>query len=533
MNRSEAVPIISSPIKDESLIGYLIRIAGLNAYESSAWPLRHVGLSYAKTKASTWRSKLPELASILGQPLEAISNLAPLNTFEGNHSKVTLLNGEAVSRYFLKWPTKAICSLCARENGYLSSLWDLRFVTHCPRHGCKLRDACSECGKVVRFYRTSIDFCECLSAKAGGDSSISEAHIGLLRLLSNKYSGTKFDLARFGFPELIQRASCREVLETIALLGTSLHREGDPDGRGYLRVSEANTIIHVSDAAGALANWPEGFIRFIGKMIAPTDWYLENEFFAFGLERLYRTCSTQKERFPTVYEGFEAYLRLVSEGRAPYIHNTVVPSPGRHQWLVSSSDARNWLKVSRAGIDRLIRKGLLQTITIRRGRRVDRLVTHESLEAYNDLKKRLIGIGAAAYMLSISLYTLKELVRAGFVTPVHSPDLDGNHCWRFDQKVLEGFLYELEVHADISKIRPVQLIAAVKKYNKQGLSYVRLLEMIREGEVELLMYSQTERGFLKFGVDPEVLHKLFNDEGGLGRANLTTVRQRRTGLVNG
>lgn len=512
MGHFDVVPIASPPIQGESLIGYLIRIAGINSYESSAWTLKLAGLGYVSMKASTWKSGLPSVASVLAQPVDAIRFLAPLNSVGRNHSKVIIPNGETISRYFLNWPTKAICSQCARENNYLSSLWDLRLVTHCPKHGCRLREACSKCGERARFSRTTLDFCRCSNVEKWSTQTISDAHIGLLRLLSNSFSGTNFDLGQYGFPKQLQKASFREIIETVALLGSSLHRAGRVDGRGYFSINDKGKSAQVSSAADALADWPHGFFRYIGKLVVSDESYSAPHLFADSLDSLYRRSVNSQAQFPIIYAGFEAYLGLVADGAAPNGRNDISPSPGRHKWLASASDARVWLRVSDKKIGKLISRGLLKTIVVRRGKKVHRLITHESIDAFLDLKRRLIGIGAAAHMLSISLHALKTLVQAGFLTPFHSPVLDGNHSWRFDQKVLEGFLYELEESVKEREADPVQLVVAVRKYNKQGLSYVKLLKMIRDGEIELLMYSQTERGFLKFGVDPEMLRKLFSLE---------------------
>ncbi|MEQ8392735.1 MAG: TniQ family protein [Thalassospira sp.] len=514
MGRSEVVSIPSPPMRGESLIGYLIRIADTNCYESSAWILNLAGLTYARMKASTWKKGLPALAYVLQQPLEEISRLGPFNTVEGNHSKVLIANGEVISRYFLRWPTKEICSQCARENGYLSAAWELRFVTHCPKHGCRLRSACSECDEEAAYSRATADFCSCMDIQEWNKPTITEAHVGLLRLLSNKFGGTDFKLDQHGFPEEFKQASLREAIETIVLLGSSLHIGGRVDGRGYCRMSEEKVITQVATAAEALANWPHGFMRYIGNLIVTADNYSDSSFFAERLARLYQSAVSNQSQFFTIFRGFEDCLGLIAEGKFQSLVGKVSPKPGRHKWLACGSDARVCLRVGKSTLSRLMRKGMLKTIVVRRGQSVQRLVTHESIEAYLDLKRRLIGIQSAAYMLSISLHTLKTLVKAGFLTPYHSPDLDGHHSWQFDKEVLAGFLHELEESSEEGDSDPVQLVAAVRKYNKQGLSYVKLLDMIRNGEVELLMYSQTERGFLKFGVDPAALKKLFSNEAG-------------------
>lgn len=530
---SEVVPITAPPIRDESLIGYLIRVSHINFYERSSWILKLAGLDYARIKASKWNNALPKLSSILGQDTGKLSLLAPLNALEGNHSKVGIPNGEVISRYFLEWPTKAICSQCARENGYLSSFWDLRLVTHCPKHLCRLREGCSDCGENSRFYRTTVDFCRCSKPNENADSALSDAHIGLLRLLSNKYVGTDFDLEQYGFSNQLKSASFREIIETVAILGSSLLSYANLDGRCYHQLSAEKIVNHMAVSADALANWPNGFISHIGKLFFPAEDYSALSCVGYSLEKLYQFSLDHQDRVPVVFAGFEAYLHSVASEALVVPPKTITPRSGRHKWLVCAADAREWLRVSREHFDRLIKEGHLKTVTFRRGGTVNRLLTHESIDAYLDLKSRLISIGAAANMLSISLHTLKTLVDAGFLRPFHSPDLDGNHCWRFDEEVVAGFLHELEETAKKCSILPVQLVAAVQKYNKQGLSYVRMLKMIKKGEIELLMYSQKERGFLKFGVDPEVLQKLFSDERQFLQPKPIPEWHRRTGLFNG
>ena len=54
-----------------------------------------------------------------------------------------------------KRPGLQFCPLCLSEDiiPYFRKFWRLSIVCLCPKHGCILRDTCSECGSPVAFHR--------------------------------------------------------------------------------------------------------------------------------------------------------------------------------------------------------------------------------------------------------------------------------------------------------------------------------------------------------------------------------------------
>lgn len=213
-------------------------------------------------------------------------------------------------------------------------------MTHCPKHLCRLREGCSDCGENSRFYRTTADFCRCSKPNENADSALSDTHIGLLRLLSNKYVGTDFDLEQYGFSNQLKCASFREIIETVAILGSSLLSYANLDGRCYHQLSAEKIVNHVAVSADALANWPNGFISHIGKLFFPTEDYSALSCVGYSLEKLYQFSLDHQDCIPVVFAGFEAYLHSVA-GEAPVVPpKTITPRSGRHKWLVCAADAR-------------------------------------------------------------------------------------------------------------------------------------------------------------------------------------------------
>lgn len=159
---------------DESLAGYLARLAEANGYGGIHALLRAAEVRYSGPvrnqilKLFTDRRQLARISRMaVGNPqhLERFACEAlpdPART----PARISL---EALFRHARRvdvdalLPIRApVCPRCLGDSGYVREEWELAPVTVCAIHGCLLIDQCTECHATLRWERSQIAFCgEC------------------------------------------------------------------------------------------------------------------------------------------------------------------------------------------------------------------------------------------------------------------------------------------------------------------------------------------------------------------------------------
>ena len=154
------------PMGDESLPGFLLRLADANHYRNIEALLTAVFPEDKKTFrpkiASIRRS--PEHLSVLGRvscgDATALSHFCvselPTNTL--------LIHGCRVPPHGFLADGGSYCPQCLAENGYAREEWELSSVTVCSSHRCDLQDACPQCGAGFNWKRVHLDYCNTCSS---------------------------------------------------------------------------------------------------------------------------------------------------------------------------------------------------------------------------------------------------------------------------------------------------------------------------------------------------------------------------------
>ena len=158
------------PEPDESLPGFLLRLAERN---------RYVGIS------GLLRAVLPELPEkSLRRQLTALrqsaTHLARLGRVACGDDTALLafqrrsIGSEALWMHDCRVPldglnlaTVAVCPCCLAEHGHCREAWELSPVVVCPVHECALISSCGQCHQPLRWERSSISRCGHCSASLG------------------------------------------------------------------------------------------------------------------------------------------------------------------------------------------------------------------------------------------------------------------------------------------------------------------------------------------------------------------------------
>tara|TARA_R110002096_G_scaffold436045_1_gene666014 strand:- start:21 stop:1544 length:1524 start_codon:yes stop_codon:yes gene_type:complete len=314
--------VTPAPYSTESLIGYAIRLAEVNGYDSPGTILCYA--DYGSAHSLGANCDLSLLASVVGRGAEEFSHIAYGDVHGGKTGSVCY-RGHEISSWrvarVLSPKKTSICPHCIAELAYLDSFWDLTLATVCPKHGCRALRVCPSCKKDISWLRAGLLECRCGAQL--GDSSPDRAltaEVNLLRLvqaklekrsLSDWRNPSRFPIAALDKMTFVQLASA------LFLLGQHLQRISHNEA-----LERPDSVVRT--AAKALSDWPQGFrrcLRELAKYEDRTGCPLSRLRDQYGT--LYRSITGERDLAPAVKflrDEFELFLereksRAVLEAR--------------------------------------------------------------------------------------------------------------------------------------------------------------------------------------------------------------------------
>ncbi len=242
------------PYPDESLSGFMIRVAEANGYESMADILSIAGVS--NRWRGGWKLELDRIEKILNfNP----GQLRPLSyTRSSAQSAKGFLLGRDISREHLAGAKPRVCPNCVDELGYISANWDLRFMIACPKHRRVAVFRCLECGKPLNLYRPKLLECRCGSdLRVSSTESVEDSVLELQAVLAARALKQECpSVSACGLPIAdLAAMSLRTLLSIVA-------------GLGAQRMENLGMVVNslelvAEHAASALSLWPDGFRAFL------------------------------------------------------------------------------------------------------------------------------------------------------------------------------------------------------------------------------------------------------------------------------
>jgi hypothetical protein len=133
------------PYSTESLMGYILRLAQVNGYDTP-WSL----LSFAgmrQCEARTAGMRVSKLASITNH---AEDDFKPIVYSNHRNPRICCLLQHPIPTTYLRLTKPAFCPFCVEEKGFIEAHWDLAFMTGCPVHRIALLTECPKCQRPLR-----------------------------------------------------------------------------------------------------------------------------------------------------------------------------------------------------------------------------------------------------------------------------------------------------------------------------------------------------------------------------------------------
>ncbi len=140
-----------SPYVDESLAGYLLRLAQSNYYQTPNWILHLAEYQKGRRIHFPLNSDKPsQLSQLIQVDDELLKSIALGATAKDN-----------VVSYSVHKGATQLCPYCLRESPYSRYIWDSKMSQTCPIHRCHLINKCPQCQQLIKWSRPGVAKCQC------------------------------------------------------------------------------------------------------------------------------------------------------------------------------------------------------------------------------------------------------------------------------------------------------------------------------------------------------------------------------------
>jgi hypothetical protein len=426
-------PLVLTPhhYPTESLLGYTLRIAERNGYDTPWHVMTHAGLSQRNMDTAGFSYK--KLAIILARDANELEPISYYKVLGDGKYEFKLLGhsfGQSLKFRPLCLTKPQFCAHCAKENGFLDAFWDLSFAVACPIHRRTLADTCPTCSKRIKWFRPGILTCKCgASLEDATTENVSNELASMMALIHAKVHNKPIGAIDNSCGLPINELGSLPLRSLLLLIDTL----------GRHNMSENGNIVDapmsiVLSAIEVLRNWPNDYHEFLQRIDKGN---LQAEERAIGLRKRFKKLyfSLFKRNRPLEGVDFlrQEFVRFgLQEWGEGVVDNKLLRGELIYKRFVSLSEQARRMGVWRTTLKRWIEKGVVQMSTVNVGNRRRHVIDSNAVK----LKKaegKVLGDRAAASFVGLPPGVLKSLRNSGHykvrhVTPrlasFHEVDLD-------------------------------------------------------------------------------------------------------------
>lgn len=390
--------LLCNPQENESLLGFLRRLASLNAYPETSSFLARLNVRYG-------RPLIEELQSVsdqLGIPEKALSQLAPSARPET----------PPLDWQFERGHSDPICPICCEEGRAYHVSWRHALVSACHVHGVRLQESCPVCFEHRTPRNGSLETCSCGHSISKFPKENAELHeVAVARLIAGDTSrGIK------GVPGTLVSELPVNVGRFVQFLasGFQQNRTGK-EGKTATPKTVTETVTLLKPVAPLLENWPHGFKGHVEERLASGDQNLNSAPARLG--NWYQRLMSFKE------PAYQPYKDCVADVIAQNFNGT-------YSGTLSASQPRQWLTAKEAAseigvssqrlveavssgqvLGKMANSGLGHRHTVVSASEVEEIKANRSLFRDGKLVRDRLGVSRGQFNLLKGADVIKEVLK--------------------------------------------------------------------------------------------------------------------------
>lgn len=526
-----------APYPDESISGYLIRLAESNGYNfSDVWSL----LGFDKESS---QNKQP-LAYIYGcadysvlscrtgfseQRLKSLA-YCPIQFDAQQFVGTYELFGNKLGSRMLRYKVSALCPGCLTESAYQRKIWDLLSLTACPIHKRMLIDCCPQCDKPIHYRRDRMCFCSC-----GCDFRIAEIILvpeKELRLAWRIYQLSGFvplvgiNRTSPKMPEALGHLDLSGLLQSLFLVSGQV-LNGDIWGKflSHLTVSERHRILN--EVLDVYDDFPVNFFKFltslkvvfnhrIEALISPKASKQQTVVY-HGITRTLTNllAGSQFEFLRRAFREFLSREKLASyQIHLDYTKTTAEEFFATH---LSLQEAARFLNNTKLANKAMIASGALRAYEGAMSNKMP--ACYINLQDLERVKKRfteVISAIDAARLIGAHIHQMEQLINAGIINAIEDIKITPVFCRAVEkQQVLDLYDYFYQamckntVHGQTSK--KISSKTTITILGIHQINFSEMTKMILSGEIAPVGCDE-KKGLNGFVYDQKQIQKLVEEK---------------------
>jgi len=461
-NDNCVLPLRPRPIAGEATLGFLMRVARANGYET----LRQLG--------NTFRN-FDELCQALDLSVEERQALyGPHPSFWGPSALSNGLTAADFNHTQMRW-----CPLCLRESVYLRGPWLLKISCVCNRHSIRLYERCPSCGSTQRLERVNLEQCACgawLAATRGVDR-IGEPLVSFSRAVEAAIADKS---ALAGFPAM----SLPEWIRLIGYLGQYSETFQPAKPGKIANLHQLNTATTLMLQVGRLLDdWPENFHVLLTTIQRQAD---SQSSIRRTFGSLYRALYTDLsgECFQFLRDEFERYLLKHWSGVVSKRHWAFKPETVARHPRVTLKQAAKKAGVAPSTVRHFVRAEVIagNQIELPSGRKL-RSIDEQSLKQIAVLAKGCVTLGEAAKELALPERRVRELISAGILKPLVSRTNGNAATWLIPRQQVQRLFF---AGTEASHLPPTTISVRhiLKHWHLRDGEFIMLIRAILECHIQ-------------------------------------------------
>ncbi|MEO3432314.1 TniQ family protein [Inquilinus sp. CAU 1745] len=494
------------PEADESLVGFLIRLAEQNHIDNPLWLARLVGIPFATVDtAATTQFDLGLLSAASGVDPPSLERITYWRSTQEGH--VRFLD-HRLGREMVTLQHRRACPSCLLQAPYHRAVWDISVMTVCPDHAVRLIDRCPACRRRLGWSHGSILICRCgmdLRRAAAEKvppaelAGVSHAHRMLGRPVRAESDGNVGEpLASLGADETLS------LLLHFGWFATGARLRPRP-----IKLSSTRADLHrlLDTGYRTCLAWPSNFDKYLdalseGAAGRPGRYGLAKQFGPF-IDWAWDPDGRDSLR-TLLHDAVRMYL-----ARRTFIHSRSGKVDHRGDTL-TLREAAHRLRRSIVRVHKVLERHGIIIVRDGRGRGAPIVVEMAAVSALRRDLDDLVGRDGARRLLGCPKDIAAVVLDEGFLRPVEGPaaELFGRTSWR--RSDLVALLDRLERCADAATpaAHPIPLPRALRILESRGRKIKKELQAVIDGQFGPMAIEAGAVGLARILVDATICQKV-------------------------